>query len=263
MLTESSIKPFLPIAGLGDPLIYLEETESTNSVAADLVLDGSPHGTLVVADHQTAGKGRGGRKWITIAGGGLALSLVLRPDRVSAEGLAGLAGLGALGVVEGLRANGLGPKIKWPNDVLLNERKVAGVLVETSWLGEKVLASVLGIGVNVHPSSVPPSTELSYPTTCLDDEAHRTFDRTRILIHILEGVGRWLPELGSEKLVMAWNMHLAFTNQDVVITGVGEDRVGVVTGMQPDGGLLLRTDEGDVSIHAGDVTLRPIDRSMK
>src|SRR5512137_455549 len=140
-------------AALGDiPLSGLrifESLGSTNDEAASWIAGGAADWSLVIADEQTAGRGRGDTRWLTPKGTALAFSLVLRQPLPKAEHSARLAGLGALGVAEAFTVYSLQPSIKWPNDVLLDGRKTAGVLVESMWTGERLDASVLGIGVNV------------------------------------------------------------------------------------------------------------------
>lgn len=262
MLTEASLRKSLPVATLGDPWLFLEQTESTNDLAVEHARNGVPHGALFVADLQTAGKGRAGRKWFTPAGCSLAFSLVLRFNSISVEKVGGLTVLGALSVVDALGRFGLNPEIKWPNDVLLEGKKVAGILVETSWLGDVLEYVVLGIGINVHAGSVPQSSKIDFPATCIDEVAKKRFDRTEVLVSILESMSKLLPKLGTEKLVMAWNMHLAYTNQEVLISGVDEEYRGIISGIRSDGRLLLKSDDGEIPVEPGDVILRPIDSGM-
>ena len=136
---------------------YLESVTSTNDLALAWAEDGAPDGALVIADTQTAGRGRMTRRWLTPPHSALALSLVLRPNPQEAARLALFSPLGGLALSTALEEQfNLQPQIKWPNDVLLDGKKTAGILAESVWQDGSVQAVVLGIGVNVSPLSVPP-----------------------------------------------------------------------------------------------------------
>src|SRR5688572_12632522 len=113
---------------------YFAQTGSTNDVALAWASDGAPDLALIYADEQTTGRGRMGRKWFTPPGAALACSLILRPKGRESENIGLFSGLGALALVRALKKHGLSAQIKWPNDVLINGRKTAGILVETVWM---------------------------------------------------------------------------------------------------------------------------------
>ena len=155
---------------------YFERLGSTNDEAATWAEQGAADMALVVADEQTAGRGRSGRTWITPPSAGLAFSLVLRPSGVerSEHILPRLTGLGALAVTEALhKVYRLPAQIKWPNDVLIYNRKVAGVLVEAHWFGEELSAMILGIGINVAAASlsevIQRESPLRFPATSVEN----------------------------------------------------------------------------------------------
>jgi BirA family biotin operon repressor/biotin-[acetyl-CoA-carboxylase] ligase len=151
-----------------------EQIGSTNDVALAWAADGAPDLALVCAEEQTSGRGRGDRRWFTSPGTALAFSLVLRPLTCEEQSVPLFSGLGAVAVCEALEMRGLHPEIKWPNDVLLNRRKVCGVLVEAVWMGDKVDCIVLGIGVNVKPEAIPPSDQLNFPATSIEAEMEKS-----------------------------------------------------------------------------------------
>jgi BirA family biotin operon repressor/biotin-[acetyl-CoA-carboxylase] ligase len=148
MLNQRRLEAGLPIEGLGDPLYVFSTLGSTNDEAKSLANQGAPHGTLVLADEQTSGRGRQDRKWYTKAATGLALSLILRLESTPAA-MSTLTVLGALAVTESLTQLGVKAWIKWPNDVIVEAGKLAGVLVEAVWLGDQIEYGIVGIGVNV------------------------------------------------------------------------------------------------------------------
>jgi BirA family biotin operon repressor/biotin-[acetyl-CoA-carboxylase] ligase len=265
MLSASRLVASLPICGLGEQFHFFPTIGSTNDQALELARQGAPHGTLVVADEQTAGRGRAGRHWVTPPNSALALSLVLRPVGLPTEAVGGMTVIGALAVAEALEGIGVEAQIKWPNDVLLSGRKVAGVLVEGSWMGNEIEYAVLGIGVNMRPEAVPPAAEVDYPATCVEDTVGKHVERTALLLSIVEGVGRWYPHLGRSALSEAWNSRLAFQGQEVLVVGGTEQEiVGRVLGLSTDGRLRLASAAGEIlEISAGDVHLRPVDMDAK
>ncbi len=238
---------------------FLEETGSTNDDALAWAEQGAADGSLVVADTQTRGRGRLDRRWVTSPGSALAFSLIFRPspDEAAQAGL--FAGLGAVAVAEALEQGwALKPQIKWPNDVLLEGKKTCGILAEAVWSGNQLQAVVLGIGVNVAPSSVPSPEALLFPATCIEAALGRTVERAEVLERIVERLFFWRPALGSAEFLDAWNRRLAFRGQVVQIVMPGYNISGEVIEVDPAGGLRLRRSDGsEETVLAGDVHLRP------
>ena len=248
---------------------YFDRTGSTNDEAARWAADGAPDLALVIADEQTAGRGRLGRRWSTSAGTALAFSLVLRPQALlprrqeqTTDLLPRLAGLGALAVCGGLEAAyALQPEIKWPNDVLLRRKKMAGVLVETHWQAEDMTALILGIGVNVASASVPPEGELAFPATCVERVLGGPVERWDLLRAILESLLAWRARLAEPEFLAAWEARLAFRGEVVQVnSGAGETVQGEALGLTSGGGLRLRlADGGERRFQIGELRLRPVD----
>jgi BirA family biotin operon repressor/biotin-[acetyl-CoA-carboxylase] ligase len=265
---------------------YFDSTGSTNLEAANWAEAGAPDLSLVVADEQTAGRGRMGRKWFTPPGAALAFSLVLRPKshaglqtrapEKSQAPLTRLTALGALATCEGLkiyaqaRAQEVRAQIKWPNDVIVNGRKLAGVLTETAWEGTRPSYSILGTGINVAPASLPPAEGLTFPATCFEGVLGMPVDRWDLLQRVLAALLARLPEIASAKFIQAWESQLAYKGEWVQVSGLnptGGSAIameGQVQGLHADGSLELRTRSGKVmAIHSGEVRLRPVDRTGK
>jgi BirA family biotin operon repressor/biotin-[acetyl-CoA-carboxylase] ligase len=260
MLDQTLLEARLPIHGLGKPLHFYRSIGSTNAMAAELVESGAPHGTLVVAEEQTAGRGRGGRRWLTPAGAGIAFSLILRWDPPGGGFYGSLSVLGALGVAEAAEGLGIRARIKWPNDVLADGRKVAGVLVEAQWQGSKLSSAVVGIGVNVRPGSVPPPEEVDYPAGCLDDIAGGPTDPNVFLIELVRSLGLWSSRLGSPQILQAWESRLAFMGEQVGVVEGEVRREGRLVGLDMNGNLILQGVGGDrIVIGPTAADLRPID----
>ncbi len=276
------------------PILYFDRIGSTNTEAAALADQGAPDLTLVVADEQTAGRGRQGRRWFTPPGAALAFSLVLRPaaflpasalsgEEVLAVGEAGkqaalldlpallgrLTALGALAVCQALQEDfGLAPRIKWPNDVLLERRKVCGVLAEAHWNGAGLAAVVLGIGVNVTADAVPPAAELIYPATALELVGSPGIDRPTLLRQVLQHLLDWRDRLVTPDFWLAWDDRLAFKGEWVWV-GPGMASAGPpaqasypaqVLGLHPSGYLRVRVETGaEILLHTGELQIRPQD----
>ncbi len=250
----------LPLGGLR----FFGSIGSTNDEALKWSAEGAGDLSLVVADEQTAGRGRAGRKWHTPPASALALSLVLHPSPAEARFPARITGLAALAVVDCCRSLGLQAQIKWPNDVLLRGCKAAGILVETTWDGSALDAAVLGIGVNVAPSAVPPAVELAFPATSLEAELGRPLDRAHLLRELLSAILAWRSRIGSDDFIQAWEAPLAYRGQPVSVDQAdSRPLVGTLLGLESDGSLRLLANSKTVVVHFGEIHLRPVDDKMR
>ena len=264
------------LAGLAiGELRYLDQVGSTNSVAADWVARAAPHLSLVIADEQTDGRGRGSRKWFTPPGAGLAFSLVLRAEELTIADTAKtplFAGLGAVAISQAFQQYGLTAQIKWPNDILLSEQKVAGVLAQISWTGEIPSALILGIGINVATSAVPPEDWAGhhtnpFPATCIEKELGHPVDRIGLLRSVLEAVLLWLPRWDTEAFIKIWRQRLAMRGAWVQIVHPLDEASyleGQIINLNANGSLSVRLRSGEqTSVQAGDIHLRLVDRLSK
>jgi BirA family biotin operon repressor/biotin-[acetyl-CoA-carboxylase] ligase len=140
---------------LGQKIIHLESVDSTNNYAAKLLSEGRiGHGTVILADEQTNGRGQRGTKWSSPASENLLFSLVLQPDNLSVSEQCVLTEITSIALVEFLRKFGISAKVKWPNDILVNGEKIAGVLIENQLKGNSIASSVIGIGLNVNQRTI-------------------------------------------------------------------------------------------------------------
>ena len=256
---EWNIRKAISDSALGGYRFY-RQVGSTNDVALAWAAEGAPDLALVYAEEQTSGRGRGSRRWFTPPGAGLAFSLVLRP--LPGEGLSIplFSGLGAVAVCDALGKRGLQAEIKWPNDILLNGKKVCGILVESVWIGEKVDGVVLGIGVNVKPGSVPPPEGLNYPAASLEDILGRRVNRQNLLRDILFALLAWRGLLTEPAFLQTWENNLAFRGDQVEIQaeGVGPE-TGKLEGLEVDGRLRVRSMNGQTfTVQSGEVHLRRV-----
>lgn len=237
---------------------YFDSIGSTNDEALAWATQGAPDLSIVIADEQTAGRGRLDRKWFTPKGSALAFSLILRTTNNAH--LSRTVGLAALSIADSCAKLGLSPQIKWPNDILLNGKKTAGILIETSWAGDEVTALVIGMGINVLKQSIPPADQLKFPATSLETEMGHPLEREGFLQEVLSRLAARRSEMDSDHFMSAWENYLAYKNQAVQITNdTKETMIGELLGLGTDGSLQLKDEAGNqFTVHFGDVSLRPL-----
>lgn len=257
-MEQNELKKTLLQLPLGD-IRYFDSIGSTNNEALAWATSDAKDLSLVIADEQTAGRGRLDRKWYTPPGAALAFSLILRPTADEKPHLTRIVGLAALAVADALRTRGLVAQVKWPNDVLLNGRKVAGILIESVWSGEDVDYLVIGIGVNVLKGAVPSADLLQFPATSLEESLGPAVERDKVLHDILAGIIALRPHLGTDSFITSWEKALAFRGEQVQVEeGNGTSITGKLLGLESDGSLRLSNEAGaSVTVRFGDVHLRP------
>jgi BirA family biotin operon repressor/biotin-[acetyl-CoA-carboxylase] ligase len=217
----------------------------------------APEFTCVVADEQTAGRGRRARAWHSSPGDGLYLSVLLRPQPESASKIPLISLMAAIAVAETLVERGVaGVDIKWPNDVLVNERKISGILAEGASAGSNPTRIILGIGVNLNHQSFPP--ELAEASTSIAIETGDQVVVDEFRDQLLEEIQRWYEawKRDDELIINRWQQLSTYArDQRVVVTLDDEQIVGVTAGLNESGALRLITDDGEMkTILAGEVT---------
>lgn len=268
-MNQNELKKVLSKLPLGD-VRYFDSIGSTNNEALAWATSGAKDLSLVIADEQTAGRGRFDRKWYTLKGTALAFSLILRPTPQERPYLTRTVGLAALGVADALQTRGLVAQIKWPNDILLNGCKVAGILVESVWSGDEADCLVIGVGVNVLKGSVPSAELLQFPAASLEQLLGPEVQREKVLHDILAGIIARRPHLGADSFIAAWEKALAFRGEQVQVEARADHRgegrsegggsviAGKLLGLEPDGSLKLSSEAGkSITVRFGDVRLRP------
>ena len=243
---------------IGRDIRVFQETTSTNDVAEKLARDGVKEGVVVFADSQTKGRGRLGRKWLSPPGKGLWFSVLLRPDLRPLEATQ-LTVTAATALRRGIHLQtGLSPEIKWPNDILVGGKKVAGILTELSAELDRVKHVILGIGVdvNLNASEFPP--ELRKLATSLKAELGRPVSRPELATAILRELDADYARLCAGEFAAVadeWEQHCTTLGRQVVIQ-IGDRRVrGRAEALDEEGPLLLRTEHGHIErIIGGDVT---------
>ncbi|HEY3308574.1 MAG TPA: biotin--[acetyl-CoA-carboxylase] ligase [Desulfuromonadaceae bacterium] len=258
ILNVEEITANLTSSIVGRRLVCLEKTASTNADAFKLAEEGAVEGTTVIADAQTGGKGRMGRVWLSPPRVNLYCSIILRPPVMPYEAPQ-LTFLTAVAVSQAIEAvTGLKPEIKWPNDVLINGKKVAGLLNEMSAETDGINFVILGLGVNLNMTAAQFAADLRYPATSLLLEVGRTVERVNFATHLLRCLDRlycnFLSE-GFNQVREEWQRRCnAHGRQVSVSDGGAEVTQGWFCGIDSDGALLLRPSNGTVErILSGDV----------
>jgi BirA family biotin operon repressor/biotin-[acetyl-CoA-carboxylase] ligase len=262
-MDEKRLRKVLSDIPLGEVRFY-RQVGSTNDIALAWATEGAKDFSLVVAEEQTSGRGRMGRRWLTLTGSGLAMSLILQPTPQERVHISLLTGFGALALTQLLMEHNLAAQIKWPNDVLIARRKTAGILVETVWMGDQVDSAVIGIGVNVLPESIPPATDVRFPATSIHSEGLK-IDRMELLHDLLLRLVALRPQLGTQEFLQEWEDALAFKDEPVQVRmepasdATTESTItGILRGLESDGGLRLETASGIQIIKFGEIHLRPL-----
>ena len=256
-LVPSEIEASLRTARLGRRVVCEREVDSTNRLARDLAIAGAAEGTIVVAESQTAGRGRMGRRWFSPAGEGIYLSLVLRPRFQPAEApkttlLAGVALAEALSPIVPTRV-----RIKWPNDVLAGGRKIAGILVEAAAEIDAIDYLIIGVGINVNTPRRRFPAELRDRATSIAAEAGRPVSRAEVLADFLGRFERLYDRAAREgfgPVIRRWRELSDMAGRRVRVRSFDRRLEGTILGIDDDGALLMTATDGAVErVMAGDV----------
>lgn len=246
---------------IGRDVRYMETIDSTNLYARRLGEDGAAEGVLVVADEQTAGKGRSGRHWTTPPGSAIAMSVLLRP-RIAPERISMVTLVMGLAVAKAVRElYGLDALIKWPNDVVVNGKKICGILTEMSAELMAVNYIVIGVGINSNMKEFP--EEIRTTATSIALELGRDVNRARLIAEVMkhfEILYRGFLETSDLSRIMSdYNAILVNIGRRVRVLEPGNEYSAQALGIDRNGRLLVRTDEGAVrDVYAGEVSVRGI-----
>ncbi len=260
-LISSEVTAELGTEVVGKEIVFLAETDSTNTQARQLAEDGAAEGTVVIADLQSQGKGRMGRFWVSPSGVNLYLSIILRP-RIQLRHATQMTFLTAVAVAEAIEETGnFLPQLKWPNDVLLNGKKVAGLLNELNAETEQIHFMILGIGVNLNMPREQFPTNLRTPATSLLVEGGKKVSRlefTRLLLQKVDTLYSLYLANGFVPVISRWEERCHMIGRKVEVDYQHSTVTGVVKGLDEAGALLLtRSDGGEERVLAGDVKLLP------
>jgi BirA family biotin operon repressor/biotin-[acetyl-CoA-carboxylase] ligase len=240
---------------IGRRIRFYQATGSTMDDVGQLARNGADAGLVVVAETQSASRGRLGRRWISQAGN-LYFSVLLYPDTNALPLLNPLAGIAVARAIR--QVVGPMPAIKWPNDIMIEGRKVAGILAETAVAGSQIRHAIIGIGINV-TMDVSEAAEIADTAGSLNQYADGEVDRAELLRRILQHMDAlYLDILRGRSPIPEWRRWLDTLGQRVVVSHGNLSECGVAEDIDESGNLLLRTDDGSLlTLTAGDITLRP------
>lgn len=261
-LNTASIQADLTTEALGHSIHILTETASTNSLGMTLAASGAPHGTIILAEHQTAGKGRLGRSWVSPPNKNIYCSIILRNPRLQ-QYLTWIPLATGLALSEGIQKTlGIAPSLKWPNDLLIGNKKLAGILCESSSRGQSGGVFIVGFGVNVNADREDFPAELQATSTSIFQESGHQSNRNILLTSIFNHLEKWYDHLASDNIGAVQSAYTAACSTlgiDVRCT-LNESREvhGRATAIGMDGSLqVIPFDQGArqaIEIRSADVT---------
>jgi BirA family biotin operon repressor/biotin-[acetyl-CoA-carboxylase] ligase len=253
-LNPTSITKELATHFIGQNMLYYSSVTSTNDIARQQALSKVPEGTAVIAEQQTTGRGRLKRAWVSPQGN-IAVTVVLYPARKNLPYLTMLAALAVLHSIE--KTTGLKCQLKWPNDVLINNKKVCGILLESQASSDSVDFAVIGIGINVN-MKLADYPEIASIATSLADETRRDVSRTLLLRNLFVEMEKLYLQLqDGESILAEWRDNLATLGKKIHVRAGDDVFEGTAESVADDGNLMLRCDDGRLlKFMAGDVTLR-------
>lgn len=265
VMTKEELDSLMKTGWAGKNIVYYEETDSTNLRIRQLGDEGAPHGTLAVADLQTAGRGRRGRAWDSPAGSSIYMSILLRPD-IPPDRAPMLTLVMALSVAEGIRkcvepGSGCGVQIKWPNDIIINGKKLAGILTEMSAQIDYIDYVTVGVGINVNLTKFP--EEIEKTATSLRIECGHTVKRSPLIVAVMERLEEnyeiFLKTQDLSGLLERYMSFLVNKDRNVLILGAKEQYRAHALGINPMGELIVRREDGtEETVYAGEVSVRGV-----
>lgn len=261
LMTEAEIKSLVHTDWVAKEVLYFDTIDSTNTKAQELAEKGYPGGTLVVADKQESGKGRRGRSWVSPSGTGIFMTLMIKPD-INPNNASMLTLVAALAVAKAITSvTGEEAMIKWPNDIVVNGKKVCGILTEMNAQFDYINHIVVGIGINVHNESFP--EEISQMASSLMIEAGgKRFHRAQIIADTMSYFEQYydtfLKTQDLSALVREYDELLVNRNKSVRVLDPKEPFDGKAMGITPKGELIVDTWESRKLVSSGEVSVRGI-----
>ena len=261
LMTEAEIKSLMHTEWVAKEVLHFDTIDSTNTKAQELAEKGYPSGTLVVADKQESGKGRRGRSWVSPSGTGIFMTLMIKPD-INPNNASMLTLVAALAVAKAITSvTGEEALIKWPNDIVVNGKKVCGILTEMNAQFDYINHIVVGIGINVHNESFP--EEISQMASSLMIEAGgKRFHRAQIIAETMSYFEQYydtfLKTQDLSALVREYDELLVNRNKSVRVLDPKEPFDGKAMGITPKGELIVDTWESRKLVSSGEVSVRGI-----
>ncbi|WP_188453883.1 biotin--[acetyl-CoA-carboxylase] ligase [Virgibacillus oceani] len=248
-LSENTVQWGLNTKWLGKKVIHKPTTASTQHIAHQLAQESAPHGTIIIADEQTAGKGRMNRKWHSTAGKGIWMSILLRPEILPylAPQLTLLTATVLADVLS--KDTTIEPKIKWPNDILINSKKTAGILTEMQAEQDQIQYVVIGIGINVNQTTSDIPENINSKATSLQIETNNAFDITNLIQHILqtfENAYDAYIKNGFPNVKDKWESYGFRIGETIQIKTIKKNWHATFLGIAEDGALLTKAEDEEI-----------------
>ena len=243
-LNVKAVQAGLRTRSLGQELIYKRRTTSTMDEARKAALRGAAAGTVLLAEEQTAGRGTKGRGWVSPPGQNLHFTVILRPNAEKLRRLSMVTSVAIASAIEQL--HGLFPRIKWPNDLQIDGKKFAGILIEAEWEGARPAFALVGVGLDVNFDPAPYAGELTQAVTSLAIERGRDVLREPLLSAVCNGLERAYDGAESEALFEGWRARLDSLGRKLTVATSHGPVEGFAEGVDGDGTLLLRVETGDL-----------------
>lgn len=243
---------------IGRDIFFYNTVSSTNTIAAELA-EKYAEGVIVLAESQEKGRGRLGRSWISPAGVNVYMSIITKPE-IDPKDATLITIMTAVGCAIGLRrATGLDVKIKWPNDLMVSDRKLGGILTEMKTAPGRIIFAIIGIGINVNADIDSFPDDVRETATSIKIETGASYPRTEIIVEILNEIDRWyriLKEMGRKTILSEWQRLTSTLGREVKVTVGKETFSGFAESIDDEGMLILRLPSGVLKrISAGDLTI--------
>lgn len=260
ILTYGEVSKNLHTSFIGRKILYFDSIDSTNKKAKELAFQGEQEGTLVVSEEQTMGRGRLGRSWSSPKKKGIWMSLILRPQ-VEPEHISKITLLGAAAIATALEEMNADVKIKWPNDITLQDKKLCGILTEMSGELNEINYVVMGMGINVNADEEDFPMELKTKATSLKACYGKDFDRKELLARIMnnfeELYQEFIQERSIETTIKICKEKSVLLGKDVRIIRRGNERAVTAVDINQQGELIVKNEQGELErIISGEVSVR-------
>ncbi|WP_391121787.1 biotin--[acetyl-CoA-carboxylase] ligase [Psychrobacillus sp. L3] len=259
IVSKERISSYLETAQLGHNILYYPVCDSTQNIAAEKAREGAPHGTVVITEEQTAGRGRLERVWDSSANNGIWMSVIIRPE-ISPHMAPQFTLVSAVAITKAMEdLTGSAPEIKWPNDLLMNGKKVTGILTELQADMDRVQSIIIGIGVNVNQELESFEQSIQSIATSLKIETGNDINRAALVAKILfylEKYTKMYVENGFEPIKLLWESYSCTIGKRIRAILLRETLEGTAIGISNDGVLQLRLDDGEIrGIYSADIHL--------
>ena len=243
MIFTNLIEANLKTSTIGKYIEYYTRLESTNNEAWECIKEGEKSGTIIITDNQISGKGRNGNEWKSTSGKSLTFSFIYKPEQIPIERIGLLSILAGISINKGLKKLNIDSELKWPNDILLNKKKIGGVLCETKLNNNIIEWVIIGIGINVNESADDFDSNLSKKASSLFIESGQNIQRERVIAEILNNMELLLNHFEDDPINIDisndWNIYCAHNNKEVSFQKNNKTHIGIFKSITKNGGCVI------------------------